>query len=234
MKLQYLGDARDAFKWDLLHWLCTRSPPAFEELVFMPLLTPDEPGSGEGRTPHAWFPCREFVRPFVESLRCEPRDLTRVCALGSLDCSRPSFRVSIHGPGRILAAVDKRAEYWADLGSELHANAIVFLDPDNGFETKTQHGAKWVRHSELAELLAQLPDSSIVVVYQHRPRLQKWAEVFAGLSARLDYARLAVAAYEGDLAFVVLANCTKSGVRARLALEGYVSQHRTVRSCQLR
>jgi hypothetical protein len=28
MKLQYLGDARDAFKWDLLHWICTRAEPS--------------------------------------------------------------------------------------------------------------------------------------------------------------------------------------------------------------
>ena len=41
MKLQYLGDARDAFRWDLLHWMCTRSSPCFRELVFVPMLTPD-------------------------------------------------------------------------------------------------------------------------------------------------------------------------------------------------
>ena len=41
MKLQYLGDSRDAFKWDLLHWLCTRAEPAFALLVFSSLLTAD-------------------------------------------------------------------------------------------------------------------------------------------------------------------------------------------------
>jgi len=41
VKLQYLGDSRDAFKWDLLHWLCTRAEPAFARLLFVPLLTPD-------------------------------------------------------------------------------------------------------------------------------------------------------------------------------------------------
>ena len=40
-KLQYLGDSRDAFKWDLLHWLCTRAEPAFARLVFSSLLTAD-------------------------------------------------------------------------------------------------------------------------------------------------------------------------------------------------
>jgi len=41
VKLQYLGDSRDAFKWDLLHWLCTRAEPAFARLLFVPLLTAD-------------------------------------------------------------------------------------------------------------------------------------------------------------------------------------------------
>jgi len=41
VKLQYLGDSRDAFKWDLLHWLCTRAEPAFARLLFVALLTAD-------------------------------------------------------------------------------------------------------------------------------------------------------------------------------------------------
>jgi hypothetical protein len=41
MKLQYLGDSRDAFKWDLFHWLCTRSEPAPARRVLSSLLTAD-------------------------------------------------------------------------------------------------------------------------------------------------------------------------------------------------
>jgi len=40
-KLQYLGDSRDAFKWDLLHWLYTRAEPASARLLFVPLPTTD-------------------------------------------------------------------------------------------------------------------------------------------------------------------------------------------------
>ena len=32
MKHQYLGDSRDAFKWDLLHWICSIS--TFSKLSF--------------------------------------------------------------------------------------------------------------------------------------------------------------------------------------------------------
>src|SRR5271166_4532671 len=91
MKLQYLGDSRDAFKWDLLHWMCTESSPPFSELVFVPLLTPDE-GSNEGRTSDLRFPCRDFVRSFLASLRNEPRTLERIPGLG-MDDPEVAFRV---------------------------------------------------------------------------------------------------------------------------------------------
>jgi hypothetical protein len=76
MKLQYLGDARDACKWDLLHWLCTRSSPSFAWLVFVPLLTPDVDDSTEGRIPHHRFSCRDVIRPFLFSLREPPLPLS--------------------------------------------------------------------------------------------------------------------------------------------------------------
>lgn len=84
MKLQYLGDSRDAFKWDLLHWLCTQAEPAFA--------TPDDVVPRDGRTPHAWFPCRPLVRPFVAGLAAAPRSLGRIAALGGLEPSDPLER----------------------------------------------------------------------------------------------------------------------------------------------
>jgi hypothetical protein len=65
VKLQYLGDSRDAFKWDLLHWLCTRAEPALARLLFVPLLTPDDAEPRDWRTPHAWFQGRPLIRRFV-------------------------------------------------------------------------------------------------------------------------------------------------------------------------
>ena len=89
MKLQYLGDSRDAFKWDLLHWLCTRAEPAFARLLFVPLLTPDDAVPRDGRTPHAWFPCRPLIRPFVAGLAAAPRSLERIAVLGGLEDGDP-------------------------------------------------------------------------------------------------------------------------------------------------
>ena len=93
-------------------------------------------------------------------------------------------------------------------------DTLVFLDPDNGFETRTQRGPKWVRHAEVKWLLERLPESAAVAVYQHRPR-RRWEELFADLAARLDYAPNVPAVYEANLAFLVL--CRAPGTAERLA-----------------
>ena len=68
-----------------------------------------------------------------------------------------------------------------------------------------------MRHAEVQWLLERLPESSAVVVYQHRPH-RPWESLFADLAARLEYAPHVQAVYEANLAFLVLS-------RARGAVE---------------
>lgn len=227
MKLQYLGDARDAFKWDLLHWICTRSSPCFDKLIFVAMLTPDIEKSNEGKTPHQWFKCRDFVRPFLTSLKKYPRSLRRITALGSTEENVPSFHVSLFAPSRYIGSGNQRGEYWVGFKPENFENAVIFFDPDNGFETKTQHGKKWVRHSELKHFLSLLPKTSVVVVYQHRPR-RKWIDLFADFKGNLGYAHTAVAAYEGNLAFIAMAGNASAGRRIFAVIEDYTNEHSVV------
>lgn len=225
MKLQYLSDARDAFKWDILHWVCTQSSPAFSRLVYVPLLTPpDKPN--EGRIPHQRFPCRDFIRAFVASLNTEPRSLTRVCSLGAVEPLK-RFEMRVFSPGSFIGSAAKRRKYWADFNPSDFDDSVVFFDPDNGFETKTRHGQKWIRHCELSDVIAQLPATSVAVVYQHRPRLE-WDTVFAELEKKIDYAD-SVAAHEPNLAFVALAGNRTVWRRVNDCIKGYAENHPTVR-----
>jgi len=229
MKLQYLGDARDAFKWDLLHWICTSS--SFSKLVFVPLLTPDIEGSGEGKTPHHHFKCQDFLRPFLDSLGEEPRGLHRISALGSADPSR-QFEVCVFAGERIIGTGVKRREYWVDFDPSTLANSVVFFDPDNGFETKWKRAAKWIRHEELKTLFARLPESSVALVYQHKPH-RTWDDLFPGLTPNLSYVKMAVAVYESDLAFVAMANNEISGQNIAAAMKAYADAHPSVRFISL-
>jgi hypothetical protein len=206
MKLQYLGDSRDAFKWDLLHWLITNSNPAFERVAYIPMLTPDDLHPAHGRTPHSRFKSRSEVRDFVIRLGEEPRSLDRVREFGILDPSR-RFEVVIQES--------------SDQRSHDRPNSLVFFDPDNGFETKTQRGSKWLRHAVLQRIVSELPDSGAVVVYQHRPRLRAWPDVFSDLATQLAYAPFACAVRESNLGFVLIAN--ERGTAERLI--GAVSEY---------
>jgi hypothetical protein len=231
MKLQYLGDARDAFKWDLLHWICTTSP--FSNLLFVPLLTPDRAGSGEGLTSHHRFNCQDFIRPFLDKLKDEPRCLNRISMLGKLD-SKKQFQVSVFGPERFILSGAKHSEYWSDFDVSTLENAVVFFDPDNGFETKRQYekkkqpGPKWIGHDELRELFDRLPQTSVAVVYQHRPFFRKWPALFNELTQNLAYVHTAVVVHESNLAFIGMAGNDEAGHHIASAMKKYADANPSV------
>lgn len=225
MKLQYLGDARDAFKWDILHWICTESDHSFSNLVFIPMLTPDGENPNEGNVHHSRFRCRDFIRPFIESLRQEPRFLNRITGLANVaNAHKPQFATAIFAHDRYIGTGNLRNEYWEDFKPETCKNSIVFFDPDNGFEARTQNGTKWIRHDELKLCLSDLPDDSAIMVYQHRPR-RIWGDLFAELKDKLDYADTAIAAYESDIAFVAITKNKMTGDRISKLINAYANDH---------
>jgi hypothetical protein len=227
MKLQYLGDARDAFKWDLLHWICTASP--FTKLVFVPLLTPDVEGSNEGRTSHHRFKCQEFIRPFLESLKEEPRTLNRIAALGTVHPEK-QFQVYVFAPEKFIGTGIDRRKYWSDFDASAFENAIVFFDPDIGYETKARFekkkptGPEWIGHDELKNIFARLPETSVALVYQHRPR-RCWIDLFGDLIKTLAYVHTAIAVHESNLAFVAMAGNVTAGWQITTAMTEYAARH---------
>jgi hypothetical protein len=227
MKLQYLGDARDAFKWDLLHSLCTTS--TFANLIFVPLLTADRKDSGEGLISHHRFKCKALIRPFLDSLKEEPRSLDRISMLGTVDPEK-HFQVSVIAPKRLIGSGSKRRDYWSDIDVSTLENSVVFFDPDNGYETKTRYqkkkpiGSKWIGHDELRTLFARLPQSSVAVVYQHKPH-RKWSDLFDDLTENLGYVHTAVVAHESDLAFVAMAGNAITGKQIIAAMQEYADRN---------
>jgi hypothetical protein len=223
MKLQYLGDSRDAFKWDLLHWLCTEAKPSFSRLVFVPLLTPDDANQKDGKTPHDRFRARPEIQTFVAGLGSRPRLLSRILELGTAVPGR-RFEVEITPAGRALPQGSQRSRYWDGVEFERYENSLIFLDPDNGFETKTRSGAKWVRHRELEFILTSIPTSNAVVVYQHQPHVA-WEKVFRSLGDRFSYAPFAAAAHHAGLAFVILARAAETAQTVASTAQSYCAQH---------
>lgn len=230
MKLQYLGDARDAFKWDLLHWICTKSSPSFDRLIFVPMLTPDGEKPNEGNIHHSRFECRNFIRTFADFLRQEPRSINRISTLGAIQNNKAEFQTTIFLPETHIQEGPLRSNYWQSFYPEKYTNSIVFFDPDNGFETKTQKGTKWIGHEELHKFLSILPETSAMVIYQHRPR-RTWDDLFADLKSKLEtYSHTAIAAYESDIALIAIAKVDSTANRIVNSISSYAEQHPVVQS----
>jgi hypothetical protein len=84
----------------------------------------------------------------------------------------------------------------------------------------------------LALLFARLPETSVALVYQHRPR-RRWADLFADLAGILSYVQTAVAVHESDLALVAMANNVASGKNIAAVMKSYADSHPAVRLTSL-
>lgn len=227
MKLQFLGDSRDSFKWDLLHHSVTEAVPRFLRLVFVPMLTPDDEALPHGRTPAERFRCRPEIRRFVESLRTEPRELERVVQLGSLPDFQ-AFPVEVFQPRRELGFGWRCAEYWRQLASSVLANDPVFLDPDNGFETGGTAGTQHVRFGEVDLLLDRISPTAAICVFQYRAQGQSWDKVFERIEAGLPAETVLHSIYDGQLAFIFLSRLENSD-RVRSLVAAYQAKRSFLR-----
>lgn len=158
---------------------------------------------------------------------CEKRSLDAVRGLGSIDPER-RFEVVIWPPeDRYVGVGAIRARYWSRWSPDGLSDVLAFIDPDTGFETRTQKRAKWVLHAEVERMLNALPESGGVIVYQHRPH-RWWDDVFGELRESLGYAPFASAVFEGNLAFVILARTDEAATRLDTAAKAYVANHGSV------
>jgi hypothetical protein len=190
------------------------------------MLRPDEAGSSEGQTPHERFNCRPEIRQFLLRLRAK-KSLDDIRDLGSLDPER-RFEVAIWPPTDRYIGARPRAEYWMASPLVGYSNVLAFIDPDTGFETKTQDGAKWVRHSEVKPLLDR-GECDAIIVYQHRPQRERWDHVFAKLYPRLGYATYIAAVFDSNVAFVLLVRTEKAAARLDAAARAYCERHGSIR-----
>jgi hypothetical protein len=153
--------------------------------------------------------------------------------LGTVDPKR-QFQVSVFAPSRFILSGAKRREYWLDFDASTLEYAVVFFDPDNGYETKTQYekkkvpARKYIGHDELRNLFARLPNTSVAVVFQYRP-FRRWADLFEDLKLNLAYAHSAVAVHESNLAFVAMAGNATTGKQIGDAMEEYVNRNPPVK-----
>ena len=205
MKLQYMGDRRDFYKYDLLLHLAT-STKLPNKITVIPMLTPDVADSGEGRLRSYGAGRRDRgVHSFVQSLVLgDPAGFQQVTDFFA------QRNVPIKFTSQLYLERGNREAYFAAIDAKDLDDSIVFFDPDSGFETwsRSRRDARYLRYEELDAIWRRSSNTSIMVMYQHMPRKNHKAaipEMLARAGERTSISR-ADFVDMGDLGFITAAH----------------------------
>ena len=180
MKLQYLGDSKDAFKWDYLDFLAKQM--GMSELFIVPMMTPKETNKEKkdnGQTDPSLFPSSPEVYAFCCYLR-ENQQLDQLCKLP--ERTKGNYKVCLYERSKEFFINATRKEYFSEI--KLVKNRILFLDPDIGLEPGTatkQH----VEYCDIKNIYNNIDESAVIVVFQHFPRI-RFYQNYEEISNRLD------------------------------------------------
>lgn len=207
MKLQYLGDSKDSFKWDYHDYLVSELQYPLLNIALM--LTPDD-GGNDGKTNPSLFPARQKILDFCRTIRSR-RSIESIKEMPSHTDS--SYKVEFHKSARYF---EDRNEYFTGFNC---GKQILFIDPDNGFEPERTINNKHVSYQDISNVLDQLHDESVVSVFQHHRRIS-FPKDYARIKARLKYG-YSTAIYWHSLMFVLIAKSEAVLDRVRDANEKY-------------
>jgi hypothetical protein len=219
MKLQLLGDSKDSFKWDYHDWLA--SELRCRQLTIALMLTPND-GSGDGRTKAETFPARTAVLRFCRDLQGRP-DIEQIKQLP--DYTGGSYKVALHKPNDWPLV---RSGYFS--GFEAACDQLVFIDPDNGFEPEKSCGECHVAYDDVARVLGQLNDNSIISIFHHFRRVS-FADDFARIRTRLVGCHCTAVYWDPRVMFVAVAKSERMVAAVSEANRKY-SRNRPVKVIQ--
>ena len=193
MKLQYLGDSKDSFKWDYHDYLVSELNYPLLNIALM--MTPDDGGS-DGKSHPTLFPARPEIIEFCHYLR-ENRSIDSIKELPHKTGAQ--YQVELHKNGSYINN-GNRANYFSGInGIE---NQVLFLDPDNGFEPEKSINEKHISYEDISRILGQVSKNTVVSIFQHHRR-KSFPDDFARIKERMLYG-FATAIYWHSLMFVAI------------------------------
>ena len=210
MKLQYLGDSKDSFKWDYHDFLVSHL--GYPTLKLALMMTPDDHGS-DGQSHPSLFPARKEIIEFCHDLR-RSRSIKAIKDLPKK--SGAAYEVLFHKNGVQLNSAN-REEYFSAVDSL--DDQLIFLDPDNGFEPEKSCSEKHVAYRDISLILDQVSNNSVVSVFQHFRRIP-FPKDYAGIRGRLE-SSYSTAIYWHSLMFVVVSKSETAIQRVVSANENY-------------
>lgn len=181
MKNQYFGDRYDFFKYDLVLTLLEEIPE-LRRFTFIPMLTEGDGSKDGGRIKYDGSrrpDLDEFLKSRIRESKRDIRELRSFFqSIGVEYCPYRDDEFFTH---------EGRGMYFAGIRSSLLSEAVVVVDPDNGFEVKSMNrgnGHKYFKYGELKGLYDRMDAKSLLLAYQYIPRVQR-KPYFARIGARI-------------------------------------------------
>lgn len=175
MKLQYLGDSKDSFKWDYHDYLVSALNYPLLNIALM--MTPDDK-SGDGKTSPLDFPARAEIIEFCKFLR-EQRSIEAIKDLPKKTSA--SYTVKLH---RNSEDIDhkNREKYFSEINP---SKQVLFIDPDIGFEPK-RISKKHIGYRDISQIIKQVSDETVLSVFQYNNRKENFINHFDKIKERME------------------------------------------------
>jgi len=160
MKIQYLGDSKDLFKWSYLDLLVTELD--YSLINYIPMLTEND-NTNEGKTKS--FKFENCYIDFCNKLKKESNiDLIKELPV----FLKKDYQIKIYNNSYF--SNQNRTKYLKGIKNEI-GNQILFFDPDNGFQAKNTSSNKHLQFTDVLYISEKIKENDIIVVFHHFRRL---------------------------------------------------------------
>jgi hypothetical protein len=226
MKNQYFGDNRDLFKYDLIQHISTCA--RYSKFTFIPMLTPNDDGNDGNQIERARATGGRNNRQLREYLDVCMTDNRRNITEIKSYFGGNGIETYIHreGDGYFSGNREEREHYFGEIGEEQLIDAIVFVDPDNGFQVNHSN-EKHFLFSEARTLIERMSDNSLLMAIQFRPLFEHGLQYIRGRCQQIEEELNLPPMFISDNQIVFFFLTGNSSLRERIAssVEEYCALH---------
>ncbi|MFZ2074234.1 MAG: hypothetical protein WB986_00785 [Methanoregula sp.] len=231
MNVRYFGDTRDLFKFDLVRHIM-KSLPELAGFTFVPMLTGTESGKYRKnsakkdlekayRSGSAGSQNRD-LREHLTRLQEIDDDLEYISAISEY-FDKEMILIAV--PGRQRFTNHDRDTYFRSVFDKFPKNSLICIDPDTGLGGESPN-SKHLLFSEVKTVYDRMDNGSILMIYQHFPRIKREEYVRRGCM-QLEKRTGAYPAIitDNEIVFFMLVKNQKMAARLRSVLECYADTY---------
>jgi hypothetical protein len=139
-----------------------------------------------------------------------------------------SYSIVLHEP--VEFSKSNREAYFTKFPSQ--SRQLIFLDPDIGFDLSKSCTENHVRFSEIKDILNQLPEESVISVFQHFRRVP-FSKDFKQITDRLENLNTTAIYWNPVVMFVVISKSKEAVARVVEANKKYTERYPFLRNIRL-